>query len=238
VVKKILSVFLLLVIVSPAPVFAYNQKEVLGVTDTAIPQVPATNEGPGLLLPDSPIFFLDQFKQTVRVAFAFTPEEKARVYANIAGERMAELRFMIAKENKAGIDIDLHGIADNLQKAGTALSQAKLSGHNVTTLAEEINTTIKQDQQGLDVLVGSDNLEIKFKAKAAEAGLLSAKVQVEDALPQDEQNKEISEDIKRAMQTEMAEAALTTKQLEQQYTVLGAMAPASATATSQAVLKH
>lgn len=236
--QKYFAVFLvlsLLVVTVVSPAFAYHQKDVLGVTDTMLPQTPPTSTGPGLLLPDSPLFFLDQFKQSTRILFAFSPEEKAKVYTNIAGERMAELRFMIAKQNKTGIDTDLNGVSDNMGKAAAALTQAKLTGRDVTMLAQEINKTIKDYQRALDLLTMADNREIKFKAKAAQEALLTAKLQVEDVLPQDQLAREVAEDIKRAVEAELTESLISTKRIEQQMAVLGAMAPV---ATPQATLKQ
>src|SRR5258708_4914260 len=62
--KSFIFCVLLFLIVSQGSAFAQEQA-VLGVeTQPAVmPSIPPTSEGPGLLLPDSPFFFLDKLKQ-------------------------------------------------------------------------------------------------------------------------------------------------------------------------------
>ena len=111
-----LSIALAFLVVKPT--FAHHQQQVLGVATISADtlqnlQIPSTSEGPGLILPDSPLFFLDQLKQEFRLFLVFTPEAKAKIHASIAGERMAELRFMVQKNSKRGIEY-LCGEVENL----------------------------------------------------------------------------------------------------------------------------
>ncbi len=212
---------------SGCPAFANHKEDVLGA-QTQVPQIPPTSEGPGLLLPDSPLFVLDQLKQQMRLFFAFSPEAKAKARSDIAGERMAELRFMLAKNNKPGIDIALQGVSENLQKAAELVAQAQLSGRNVSDLARKINNDIKRKQETLDVLEASDNRELKFKAKAAQEQLLAAKVVVEDALPADEILKEFEEDLHRTIAAEVEQVNPSAERIERQLAVLGEQASMSA----------
>ncbi|MDP3988375.1 MAG: DUF5667 domain-containing protein [Candidatus Levybacteria bacterium] len=178
------------------PVNADYRAKVLGASTTNI-QMPPTAEGPGLVLPDSPLFFMDQFKQSVRLFLAFTPEEKAKVHANIAGERMAELRFMLAKNNKEAARTALLGVSDNLSSAAKDLDSAKFSGRDVKNLAKEINQDIKSKQQTMDLLESQTTGEMKAQVGAASESLFAAKVRVEESLPQDELDNEIQDDLLR-----------------------------------------
>ena len=119
---------------------AHHRKRVLGVsTFTTTPSLPPTIEGPGFILPSSPLFFVDQFKQEIRLAFAFSPERKAKVYSQIAGERLAELRFELEKNNEKGIQTALEGMNQNIKGAAENIARAQLSGKNVAQTAKEIN---------------------------------------------------------------------------------------------------
>lgn len=191
---------------------ADSRSEILGAS-TANVQIPPTVEGPGLLLPDSPFFFLDQLKQNARLFLAFAPENKAKVYTSIAGERLAELRFMLAKNNRAGIQTDLQGIADNFQKAAQELSLAQLSGKNVSDLAKTINNDIKQKQQTLDILENQTRGEIKTQTKAVLEGLMVAKIRVEDALPAQELENEIRDDLNRQIAKRVVEASESAQEI-------------------------
>lgn len=228
--KRFLVFFVgaLLFLASSTSVSAHHRERVLGDSTTSASQIPPTVEGPGLLLPDSPLFFLDQIKQSTRLLFAFSPEAKVKVRADIAGERMAELRFMLAKNNQKGIDIALQGVVENLGKAAESLAEAQLSGRNVSVLAKDVNTKIKQKQEALDVLEATENKEIKFKAKSAQEGLLKAKVSVEDSLPQDEIENEVEDDLHRQVDDEVESASDSAQRIEHQLKELRQQASDSA----------
>lgn len=216
--KRFLAFFIgvLFLFTTTTSVSAHHKERVLGESTTVVAQIPPTTEGPGLILPDSPLFFLDQVKQNTRLLFAFSPESKAKVRADIAGERMAELRFMLAKKNQKGVDIALQGVVENLGKAAESLSQAQLTGRNVSSLAKDVNEKIKLKQEALDVLESAEDKEIRFKAKSAQEGLLKAKVSVEDSLPEDEIENEIEEDLHRIVEDEVDDAFKSADRVEHQ----------------------
>ncbi len=238
--KRFLAFFfgLSLFLSSSVSVFAHHKERVLGESTTSAAQIPPTVEGPGLILPDSPLFFLDQIKQSTRLLLAFSPEAKAKVRADIAGERMAELRFMLAKNNKKGIDVALQGVVENLGKAAESLNDAKLTGRNVSALAKDVNEKIKQKQERLDVLEATENKEIKFKAKSAQEGLLKAKVMVEDSLPEDEIENEIEEDLHRIVEDEVDDASKSAERVEHQLKELRRQAGYSAGKKQEALFKE
>lgn len=185
--KKILTtLFSLLMLSSLIPAFASSN-----------PQIPPTAEGPGFILPDSPFFFLDELKQAVRITFALTPEAKASVHAQIAGERLAELRFMLDRDNSEGIEKDLLGISQNLRESAKDVKDAKLLGHDVKILAKSINDDIKAKQAIFDKLSKESNAPLKSWAFAVADSLASAKATVEEALPADLAANEIKDDAQR-----------------------------------------
>lgn len=195
-----------IVVLSSNQVLANHQEDVLGVASEEVLSIPPTAEGPGLVLPDSPLFFLDRIKQEFRLLLAFTPEQKATIHNAIAGERLAELQIMLAKSNVSGIRTALQGVSDNLKGASKDLANAKLTGRNINLLAKEINDSIKEKQQVLSGLEQQANGEIKAQVTAAREALKIAKVQAEENLPADllmnetidDLNQEIGDNVSRA----------------------------------------
>ncbi|MDP2585875.1 MAG: DUF5667 domain-containing protein, partial [Candidatus Levybacteria bacterium] len=195
-----------IVVLSSNQVLANHQEDVLGVVSVETLSIPPTVDGPGLILPDSPLFFLDKLKQEFRLLLAFTPEQKATIHNAIAGERLAELQIMLARNNVSGIRIALQGVSDNLKAASGDLANAKLTGRNVALLVKEINDSIKAKQQALSGLEDKATGEIKAQVAAAKEALKIAKVQAEENLPADllmnetidDLNQEIGDNVNKA----------------------------------------
>jgi len=193
IVKKILPVFLtflVLVFVSAifAKTFAQNSQDL---------SIPPTSEGPGFFLPDSPFFFLDELKQNIRLAFSVTPSQKAKIYSSIAGERIAELRFELAKDDITASEVDVKGIRLNTVYAVKEVANAKMWGQDVSDIAKDINLKIKEHQLILDVLQTKATGELQAEVVIAQAALAQAKSEIEAYLPKDEQNNEIQDDLRR-----------------------------------------
>lgn len=219
--RKILPFFfvaLLFILVFPSPSFAFQHQilnEVLRAsTSSALPQIPPTAEGPGLILPDSPLFFLDQLKQNIRLLLAFTPEAKAQVHTEIAGERLAELRFMLAKNNTRATTVALQGIADNLQAASKDVAAAQFAGKDVKILAQQINDNIKAKQKTLDLLEKSTTGSLNLEVAQAQESIFESKIQIEDALPEDILQSEVKEDLARKIEQRVSDASESAKLLK------------------------
>ncbi|PIZ98685.1 MAG: hypothetical protein COX78_02890 [Candidatus Levybacteria bacterium CG_4_10_14_0_2_um_filter_35_8] len=205
--KKYLVAILTLILFFTSSTSVYaKHRQVLGIQDQNV-NIPPTVEGPGIFLPDSPFFFLDELKQNIRMAFVFTPEDKAKIYTSIAGERMAELRFMIAKKNLPGIRTDMEGIADNFKKAADQVEFAKMSGKNVTALAKEVNDKIKEKQNVLDELHIQSQGELEGSTKSVSDSLSIAKTKVENSLNLADLENEINDDILRDAEMEIHETS-------------------------------
>lgn len=212
---KVILILAFLFLFFSAPTYAHHRARVLGTSTTSSNLVvPPTTEGPGVFLPDSPLFFLDEMKQNVRLLFAFNPQDRARVYQSIAGERLAELRFMLAKNNGRGVDAALNGVSDNLEKASSEVSQAKFAGGDVSKLAKSINDNIKEKRDFLKAVKDQSDGELQTKLTASLDSLLAAKVEVEDSLKEADLQNEISDDLNFKVQDEMGDMADSTEQLE------------------------
>lgn len=175
---------------------AYSRPQVLGLATTQI-ELPPTSEGPGYILPDSPFYFLDLIKQQVRILFAFTPLQKAQVYNSIAGERIAEFRFEVAKGNLDASLTALQGLRDNTRNAAKEMEQAKFAGDNVQPIAELLNRTIAEHQKILDVAEQETDGELKAEVGVAQTALSDAKGVAEEGLPTDELANAVQDDLVR-----------------------------------------
>ena len=223
----LLSVSLTSLIVANS-VSAYHQKDVLGVEAMPVLSIPPTAEGPGFLLPDSPIFFLDLLKQEVRLLLAFTPEQKAQVHNAVAGERLAELQLMLAKNNVSGVRIALQGISDNLKFAANDLVNTKLTGRNINLLAKEINDSIKEKQKSLSVLEKDATGEIKAQVMAAKESLKLSKNKAEDHLPSDLLINEMEEDLNMEIGDNINKAKVSATGINRAIDVLTRLASEAA----------
>ena len=215
-------------LITANPVSANHLEDVLGVESMPVLSIPPTSEGPGFLLPDSPLFFLDQLKQEVRLLLAFTPEQKAQIHNAVAGERLAELQLMLAKNNVAGVRIALQGISDNLKAAAGDVANAKLTGRNISLLAKEINDSIKEKQKSLSSLEKEAAGEIKAQAMAAKESLKVSKVKVEDNLPPDLLINEMEEDLSLEINDNISKASHSAVGINRAIDVLTRLASEAA----------
>lgn len=200
---------------------ARHRGRVLG-TSTSASQVdfPPVTSGPGMILPDSPFYFLDQIKQNVRLVLAFTPQQKAELHSQIAGERLAELRLMFARNNKNGIDTALKGLDTELEQTAKSLTDAKNNGKDVSKLAKEINNSVKDKRDVLAEIRAQTQGQLKNKIEAAQESLLDSKTQIEDALPSDDLENEIEDSLNFDLENEFEGASDSAKNIEKMIEVL------------------
>lgn len=212
---KVLSTLLLssvLLAFSVSSVHAARQG-VLGLTSDHL-SLPPTVEGPGFFLPDSPFYFLDNLKQQVRLSFAFTPQMKAKVYADIAGERLAELRFELAKNNTQAAEVALTGVRENTKQAALSLDDARMRGNNVEQDAQGINLSIKQHLVSLDALELQASGEMKAAVAYTTQTLSDAKAVVEDGMRKDLIVNEVQDDISREVAKKLLDTANSAQELQ------------------------
>lgn len=230
--RKSLGVFLisclpLLFLASSAS--AHHKVRVLGDSTSASQMVfPPVTAGPGFLLPDSPFFFLDLFKQRIRLLFSFNPQERARIHAAVAGERLAELRVMFEQNNNQGISIGLLELAKETDLASANISNAAALGTDVKILAKDLNNTFKLHQKILDALIDQTKGSLKLQLKAAKLALKQAKAEVEDELPEDELENEIEDNLEDEIEDEVEEASESGRRLEHAIDVLHRLASEAA----------
>lgn len=208
-VKRIVTTFLALILLFSAvpSVLANHKTQVLGESTQASElNFPPISTGPGLILPDSPFYFLDKLKQQVRLLLAFSPEDKAKLRANIAGERLAELKAEFLKNNQKGINTALFELASETQKATSALNFAQQQGKDVSQLSQQINEKVKTERNILQSLEKQADGELKLRIELALATVKKAKVEVEDSLPQDIMENEIRDSINSDLKDKVSNA--------------------------------
>ena len=210
---------LVLIFFSCTSSHAYVRKGVLGLSTDHL-SIPPTVEGPGFFLPDSHFYFLDTLKQHIRLTLAFTPAMKAQVYASIAGERLAELRFELAKNNTAAAEIALNGVRDNTKAAALALDDARLAGENVENEAGNINRQIKEHLLILDTLEAQATGEMKAAVAYTTTTMADAKAVVEDGMKKDLIASEVRDDISREVAKKLMTTATSAEELQADLAML------------------
>jgi len=221
--------FFVLVWVAPKPAFSHHQGRVLGDSTTSSQIVfPPVTAGAGFILPDSPLYFLDEIFQEVRLLLAFTPERQAKIRALIAGERLAELRIMMNRSNPNGITTALNNLTKVSTQMAASLTDAAASGSDVKLLAKELNETIKSHRKILGILANQTDGTLRLQIKAAREALKEAKVEIEDELEEDELENEIEEDVDDEIDEAVEEATGSARKLEHAIDVLTKLASEAA----------
>lgn len=196
-------------------VYGHHKGKVLGVSTSASElQFPEISSGPGLILPDSPLYFLDNVFQSIRLTTALNSEARAKLRAQIAGERLAELRIMLARNNTQGIDTAMAQLTKEVGLSAQHLAEAGASGKDTSLAAKEINEIIKTQREILKDLEHQATGALKLELKTARQALKEAKVEVEDELPEDELEKEIEEGLNEEIEDEVEEGEDEMEELE------------------------
>lgn len=232
--KKLLFFFFLVILFSlssldvSADYKLYPKDNVLGSKSVSEAAMPPTIEGPGFLLPDNPLYFLDTLKQKVRLTLAFSPERKAKLHSDIAGERFAELRFMLSKQNQNGIEKTLLDMKDHTQAAAAELKKAQLHGTKVIELARTLNEQIKRRDASLEELEENSSGDVQADIKRARVGIDEAKLTVEENLPEDELAQELKWRLEDRLEEAIAKTTEASEMIKHDISELQKQASAAA----------
>lgn len=204
-----LVLILFAVIVNPVQTGPLN---VLGANDKVINVEIPNNEGPGLLLPDSPLYFLDVAKNNLKVLLvSYDSRQEAKMHLAVAGERIAEIKILLGKSNPAGLDASLASLVAHVNGAAESIQAARNKGMNVDQLAQELNTTVDRERESLAILAKITTQPLGLKLQSAEVSLAQSDATIENFLPKDLLANERKRELEKKT-TEVAEQALQTKQ--------------------------
>ena len=189
--KKLIVLLIVFVFLSFTPVALAQNKNTF----------PAVSNGPGFILPDSPLYFVDNLYQEIKLVLALTPEKRALVRNEIVGERMAERRVMHARGSSRGISTALYELSRESKALAADLKEAQLSGRDVTKIAKSINDSLRVNRQVLVAASAGSSEELSLKLESANESLLIAKVNVEDYLNPTDFEGAIDEDLEDEVET-------------------------------------
>lgn len=226
----LLASFLLLFLTA-FPAFAHHKEgRVLGdATQAAQISFSEVTAGPGVILPSSPLFFIDKIYQQVRLILATTPEAKAKVRADVIGERMAEVRVMILRDNEKGLNQALQNLTEESDQAAEDLSNQANSGKNVEEAAKTLNETIKQEKEVLNSLSEHSAGSLGFTFRSAGEKVKNHKIEVEDQLPAELLQREIENELEDEIEDKSTEATKLTLKIERNVNELEKRASDAAT---------
>jgi len=188
-----------------------NEGRVLGdATQAAQVSFSEVTAGPGVILPNSPLFFIDKIYQQLKLALANSPEEKAKVRAEIIGERLAEVKVMILRDNEKGLQKALQNLTEESNFASADLDNQAEEGENVEEAAKTLNETLKQEKEVLNSLSEHSTGSVGFTFRSAGEKVKKQKMVVEDRLPDELLQREIEDGLKTEIESQASEAAHTT----------------------------
>lgn len=219
--KAALFASLLLLAVSATPAFAVHMQDVLG-DETASRNVnfPPVAAGPGYFLPDSPLYIVDKTFQDLRLMFAFTPERRVEVHNLILGERLAELRVMAQRNNRAAMQATLAEIANESEKVSTDLADAAAQGTNVGTLAKNTNDLMKLQREILKTVAEQADSALALQIESTRQAMLVAKVRVEDQLTEEEMLEAMENDLEDEVDTQVLAAETRVEKVDKRLNQL------------------
>ena len=194
--KKIIVVSLLFagILLTSAPLKAQTQDP--------LPELPSAG-----LTPNSPLYFLERAAEAIGEFLTFNTEVKARLQAERALERIAEVKAMLAEKevNPKGLNVALEKLQANVAKAAEIVQEEQQKGQNVSKLAKELDTdfevrerllkrTFEEKEDQLDLVFKEQKLELKKQLLEAKSAGDSQKVgEIVLALDKLEQEKEAQE---------------------------------------------
>jgi len=186
---------------------------VLGVNSLAMAQVTSTQSTttqatttqvtlpPAGLTPDSPFYFLNQFREAVQMFFTFNPEAKAKLEVSFASERVAEIKAVISTkgvQDKA-VAVAETSLQNSLSNAAKIVAAEKSKGNDVSQLANSLNDQIAQNKELLSQVFDNQKnaLDVKIeelKTAASDARSVGSATTT-DALAQQIQDLKTQQDL-------------------------------------------
>lgn len=188
---------------------------VLGASESAINVEIPNNQGPGLLLPDSPFYLLDIVKNNLKVFLvSYDSRQEAKMHLAVAGERIAEVKILLGRStpNAGAIDAALGSLVAHANGAAVSIQEARNKGQNVDQLAQELNTVVDNQRESLTILSRVTTPALALKLGSAEVSLEQSDATIENFLPKDL----LANERKRELEKKAADVAAQALQTKQQ----------------------
>ena len=99
------------------------------------------------LAPDSPLYFLKNWKESIQTFFTFGAENKAKQYLHLAEVRLAEYQKMVEKGKTEIAQKTLEKYEKQLNHALEKLNQAKQQGRDVGQVLEKVSEATQKHQE-------------------------------------------------------------------------------------------
>jgi hypothetical protein len=155
----------------------FTQAPLKAQTQDPLPELPGAG-----LTPNSPLYFLERAAEAIGEFLTFDTEAKARLQAERALERIAEVKAMLAEKeevNPKGLNVALDRLQANVAKAAEIVQEEQRKGQDVSKLAKELDTDFEVRERLLKRTLEEkeDQLELAFKEQklALKKQLIEAK---------------------------------------------------------------
>ena len=134
------------------------------------------------ITPESSFYFLDRLGENLRQFFTFSPEAKAKLQIEFAGERIAEIKIMVEKKgvNAKGLAIAEALLQANVAHAAEIVSEEKTSGKDVSALAKTLNDEFDARNKLLEQAFKDAKARLKTQRKEIKTNLLAEARRVGD----------------------------------------------------------
>lgn len=94
------------------------------------------------LTPDSPLYFLKEWKESIQTFFTFGEENKAKQYLHLAGVRLAEYQKMIEKGKTEIAQKTLEKYENQISRVLDKAKEIKGKGQDIKDLSQKIEETV------------------------------------------------------------------------------------------------
>lgn len=154
----------------------FTQATAKAQTQDPLPELPSAG-----LTPNSPLYFLERAAEAIGEFLTFDTEAKAKLQAERALERIAEVKAMLDQKqvNPKGLNIALDKLQANVAKAAEIVQKEQQKGQDVSKLAKELDTDFEVRERLLKRTLEEkkDQIELAFKEQklALKKQLIEAK---------------------------------------------------------------
>lgn len=158
-------------------------------------------------LPGHTLYPVKILTEDLRSSFAIWPEEKAKLQAEFASRRVAEVKIMLEENGleAPGLEEALNRLEQNASSTMTIIDQEKQKGTDVSSLAKSLNDDLDKNKEILDELLKSQKDSLKKQERQIRMQLVTVQ-QTGDAKQAESLTKQLNDLInqKQAMEANLS----------------------------------